>query len=81
MNRAKFKRGSEIKRLRKRVGFPPKTEMCLEKSDPEEEAMEPATPPLEKKKPASAFKTKVSLKRTMKTPNKGESSQKKPKTK
>ena len=51
----------------------------------EEERAEPATPPPEKKKksktqaserkkPASIFKTPVSLKRPRKTPKKGESS-------
>ena len=58
----------------------------------DEEEAEPATPPPEKKKKIKTWaskwkksapisKTPVSLKRPMKTPKKGESSQKKPKTK
>ena len=56
LDRAKYKRGSEIKRLKKRVGFPPKTGIYFGKSDPEEEpdpedeAVEPMTPPPVKKK-------------------------------
>ena len=63
-----------------------------EEPELEEEGAELSTPPPEKKKkietrafdwkkPTTVFKTPVSIKRTTKTPRKGESSQKKPKRK